>query len=799
MPLTFYLTAPYRLPATDTRLLMYGFDGTPSVMFDGAASAVGGAGSGSMFAAYTPLYLNRAATSSPLVLASSYTIMAGQATVTTTVTVESALPAGANQVQCYVAMHGMHGQVNLVVDQLASETLAVGAPGGQVTITRTFAVPAEWNQDDLRIVTLVQNQNSLEVLQAAQAVPDYKANIVVDCEPDGVGAGWVLTGPHGVLAAGNGDRAVNAFYAGEFTVQWADVPYWTEPAPGSETLTVGEGGQLVFSGVYTDGPFAAPQATPGDAAAASRGAGLVDFDGDGDLDLHVLARGGVDRLLRNDGGTWTAAGSGPVLDGGAGVAATWADFNGDGHLDVYVGRDGEPNLLLVGDGQGGFAPAISYGADDAGQTRAVSWVDYDGDDKLDLYVVNTAGANVLLRSLGDVGGGTYVFTALSSGAGDPGNGRGVAWADVDLDGRLDAYVINSYGANLLLMNTPGGFSNIAPTRGLADAGNGAGAAWGDYDNDGDWDLYVANDGGADRFYRASGATAWSLILGENLGDLGHARGVVFADLDNDTRLDLYVARNGEPDLLLMNDGAGGFARAPVGWADAEAGGTGVACGDVDGDGDLDVFVSRDGAADALFLNTMGQDNHWFAVQLHGTAGNPGAIGALVQATSGGVTQMRQVTGGGSLGMVGGPAHFGLGNEAYVSELRITWPDGTVQTVGPLAGDRVLDVTYGQQVSGIGDPVPAAADRLAAARPNPFNPATTIDYALAAAGRVRLEVFSLDGRRVAVLVDAEQAVGPHSAVWRGRDGAGRAVASGTYVYRLTTPGGRVLNGRMALVK
>ena len=634
-------------------------------------------------------------------------------------------------------------------------------------------------------MALVQNLGTEEVLQAALAAPDYKANIVIDCEPDGVGAGWTLTGPYGVLAAGNGDRSLDAFYAGEFSLQWEDVTYWNGPAPGTMVQIVAEGGQLVFTGQYSDGPLAAAVATPGAAAAATRGVSIIDWDGDGDLDLHVLNEGSADDLLRNDGGTFVAAGSGPVLDPGDGCSSAWADFNGDGNLDVYMGRNGQANLLLAGDGNGGFAPANVYGIDNAGQARTVAWVDYDRDDILDLYVVNNGGANVLLKGMGDVGGGFYIYSLQSNGAGDPGNGRGMAWADIDFDGRLDVYVVNSFAANVLMQNLPQGFNIISAGTGIDDGGNGAGAAWGDLDNDGDWDLYVANDGTADRLYRADAFDSYNLVLGANLGDRGHAQGVVFADLDNDTRLDLYVARSAEPDLMLIGDGAGGFVRAPVGWPEAELGSKGVACGDIDGDGDLDLFVSRDGAPDVLYENVIATDNHWFAVRLHGTAGNRGAIGARVQVVGGGVTQMRQLSGGGGyLGMDGGPAHFGLGSGTVVDELTITWPDGSVQTAGPLTVDQLLDVTYGQAISAVGDPVPTAVNRLGAPRPNPFNPQTTIEYALAADGPVRLEVFSVDGRRVAVLVDGPQAAGSHSATWQGRDSAGRAVASGTYMYRLT---------------
>lgn len=87
-------------------------------------------------------------------------------------------------------------------------------------------------------------------------------------------------------------------------------------------------------------------------------------------------------------------------------------------------------------------------------------------------------------------------------------------------------------------------------------------------------------------------------------------------------------------------------------------------------------------------------------------------------------------------------------------------------------------------------VTPAALVLAPAAPNPFNPETTLRFAIPAAGRVRLEIYALDGRRVATLVDESLAAGDHTAVWDGRDGAGRAVPSGPYVSRLTTGGGSV---------
>ncbi|HOX25493.1 MAG TPA: S8 family serine peptidase [Candidatus Krumholzibacteria bacterium] len=83
-------------------------------------------------------------------------------------------------------------------------------------------------------------------------------------------------------------------------------------------------------------------------------------------------------------------------------------------------------------------------------------------------------------------------------------------------------------------------------------------------------------------------------------------------------------------------------------------------------------------------------------------------------------------------------------------------------------------------------------------PNPFNPATTIAFALPAASEVELAVFAIDGRRVATLLRENLSAGEHQATWDGRDASGRQVASGAYFYRLTA-NGRDQVKRMVLVK
>lgn len=70
-------------------------------------------------------------------------------------------------------------------------------------------------------------------------------------------------------------------------------------------------------------------------------------------------------------------------------------------------------------------------------------------------------------------------------------------------------------------------------------------------------------------------------------------------------------------------------------------------------------------------------------------------------------------------------------------------------------------------------------------PNPFNPSTTIQFGLPEASEVRLVVYNMMGQRVVTLVSGRLNAGVHTVQWNGKDGDGKAVASGTYVYQLET--------------
>ena len=70
------------------------------------------------------------------------------------------------------------------------------------------------------------------------------------------------------------------------------------------------------------------------------------------------------------------------------------------------------------------------------------------------------------------------------------------------------------------------------------------------------------------------------------------------------------------------------------------------------------------------------------------------------------------------------------------------------------------------------------------QPNPFNPSTTIDFALPRAAKTRIDIYNILGQKVVTLVDEYLSAGNKRVEWNGKDATGNDVASGIYLYRMT---------------
>ena len=85
-----------------------------------------------------------------------------------------------------------------------------------------------------------------------------------------------------------------------------------------------------------------------------------------------------------------------------------------------------------------------------------------------------------------------------------------------------------------------------------------------------------------------------------------------------------------------------------------------------------------------------------------------------------------------------------------------------------------------------------------AHPNPFNSTISFTYNLKTQSKVKFEIYNLLGQRIITLQNGRQAAGIHQLKWAGRDGSGRGVASGIFIYRINVAG-KNLSGKIILVK
>ncbi|HJP34150.1 MAG TPA: CRTAC1 family protein [Candidatus Latescibacteria bacterium] len=269
-----------------------------------------------------------------------------------------------------------------------------------------------------------------------------------------------------------------------------------------------------------------------------------------------------------------------------------------------------------------------------------AWLDYDADGWLDLYLVNggdlatapsAAGGNQLWRNTGSKEPTVdFVDVSRRTGANDGGYGMGVAVADVEADGDIDIFVTN-VGANALLLQSGGHFTDQAVAAGAGDTRWGTATAFFDADNDGDLDLAVINyvpfcldddigcrrgsiltycdperyDPTGDLLYRndsdAGGPQLTDVTSEAGFTGVGRGLGIALHDVDLDGDTDLYVANDGTANLLYRNDTAGARLRfletglqAGVHFnrdGRAEAG-MGTDFGDIDGDGWADLIVAN---------------------------------------------------------------------------------------------------------------------------------------------------------------------------------------------------------------
>ena len=348
------------------------------------------------------------------------------------------------------------------------------------------------------------------------------------------------------------------------------------------------------------------------------GAGLFDYDNDGDLDVYL-----VQGELLGDGTPLM-----PLPEGQPPGDRLYRN-------DLEVRPDGTRMLRFTDVTAESGLPGGGYG-------MGVAAGDYDNDGRVDLYLTRF-GRNRMLRNRGD---GTFADVSAETGTDEPSWGVPAAFLDFDRDGWLDLFVGNYLNYTLdthtqcynrsgppdycppevsppapsrLYRNRGDGtFADVTAAAGLGrEFGPALGAAAADFDNDGWVDLFVANDQRENQLWVNQGGGEFlnlALLRGVALGAAGDAKadmGVDAGDFDNDGDEDLFITElTGQGSTLYVNDGAGLFEDLSAGYGIRAASlpytGFGAGWIDIDNDGWLDV-VAVNGAVTQR-LESLGPEN-----------------------------------------------------------------------------------------------------------------------------------------------------------------------------------------------
>jgi hypothetical protein len=233
-----------------------------------------------------------------------------------------------------------------------------------------------------------------------------------------------------------------------------------------------------------------------------------------------------------------------------GLGVAMLDFDGDGRMDLFVANDTEPNRLYRNKGNGTFEDvAVGAGVafSESGVARAGMGVDagdYDGSGRPSLIIGNFA--NQMMALYHNEGHGLFIDDAPKSAVGRSSLLTltfGCFFFDYDLDGLPDIFAANGHvsddiervQSHVTYAQRPHLFRNVGRKQfedvslqagpALQRAIVARGAAYSDYDHDGDLDIVVTTNNGPARLFRNDGGNRNNVLRVETVGTTSNRDGI----------------------------------------------------------------------------------------------------------------------------------------------------------------------------------------------------------------------------------------------------------------------------------